>query len=157
MKTIKLTFFAAMSLLVFHSCEKSSTYSSGIGAKTNISNTSNGTDLATSSRIALLTAKPWRLTKIMSGNTNIIQLCELDNEDVYNKAGFLTSHSNQLCPTESQSIYNKTWRLKNHTEILEIIDNSSPSAIIDYTILKIDANSLILKGANSNTYVYSNN
>ena len=84
-------------------------------------------------------------------------MCELDNEDVYSKAGFLTTHSNQLCPTEKQSIYNKTWRLKNHTEILEVIDNSSPNAIIDYTILKIDATNLILKAPNSNTYVYSNN
>lgn len=157
MRTIKLTFFAAMSLLIFNSCEKSSTYSSSIGAKTNTSNTSNGTDLVTTSRIELLTAKPWRLNKIMSGNSNIIQLCELDNEDVYSKAGFLTTHSNQLCPTEKQSIYNKTWRLKNHTEILEVIDNSSPNAIIDYTILKIDATNLILKAPNSNTYVYSNN
>jgi hypothetical protein len=127
---------------------------------TNYGNASSNNSLSvipsnvTTSKLALLQNKSWRLTEVWSNNQNIIQSCQMDNIEIFRSSGRYDLQLNSLCDNESNVNESYIWTLTDHASQISIQD-SNGKLLFEYTVAKIEGSTIVLISPNGNKHVYT--
>lgn len=148
MNTKNYAFVAIVAIILLAtSCTKSTSYYGTVsGGNTNTSDT----------KTILLTKHAWELNDIVVNNKSIIKDCDLDDvlrftTNTYEK------YYNQQCENLLQLNENNHWKFIEHGTVIYVETIASKKFVAQYSIIKLDATSLILKNELGTTYSYSIN